>query len=58
LSARFEKGRRGTKKTKPEPTRTSLGFLEMHHTEENRGAARGREKGKERQRKRERKRNR
>lgn len=33
MSARFEKGGRGTKKTKPEPARTSLGFLEMRHAE-------------------------
>lgn len=40
MSARFEKGGRGTKKTKPEPARTSLGFLEMRHVE-NTGRKRG-----------------
>jgi hypothetical protein len=52
LSARFEKGKRGTKKRKPEPTQTSLGFLEMHHTEENSGGGRGGARG-ERERERE-----
>lgn len=48
MSARFEKGRRGTKKTKSEPAWTSLGFLEMRHVENTERKRGGRWEEKER----------